>query len=177
MTAKVDGTDQAEYFLKRLVAVGGLKAAHLQPVVDLEWDTYGPDFKRVVVGHSPKGEPLYKDYWDDIDPLERVTTVKDAVQTIISGLPGLSIKPIIYTNRSWWDDHIPAGTVFEGATVWISDYRSSSYKNNSPRSVSGHKYHLWQFTDSAKINVAGTMHGPYDANRLVFGTISDISIS
>jgi lysozyme len=176
LTAGVPGRDQASYFLARLAEAGGLKTGNLQPVIDLEWDIYGADFKRIVLGHAPSGEISYKDYWDDLQKTEIVSTVIDCVSAIRSGAGTPGIKPIIYANRTWWESHIPSRTVFEGCTVWISDYRLQSYKNNSPRSVEGHEYYLWQFTDQAHINIDSKLHGPYDSNKLVFGGIDHITI-
>ncbi len=180
LTAGVGGREQGAYFAKRLAEVGGLAKGQLQPVVDLEWDTFGPSFKRVVVRQSSLG-PVYKDYWDGdrLDNAQKariVATVNDCVAELRARVVPLDIKPIIYTNRSWWEDHIPAGTVFPECTVWISDYRDESYKHKSPRSVGGHDYYLWQFTDKATVKVGSKMHGPYDANRLLFGGLNHITI-
>lgn len=177
LTASVAGQDQGKYFLKRLGEVGGLQSGHLQPVIDLEWDIYGPNFKTVVVGKSPQGDKVYKDYWDAVPKSAIVATVNDCVSAIRSAAGNIRLNPVIYTNRSWWESHVPAGTVFAGCTVWISDYRRQSYDNNAPRSVQGHDYYLWQFTDRAHVDIGGKLHGPYDSNKLVFGGIERIRIA
>jgi GH25 family lysozyme M1 (1,4-beta-N-acetylmuramidase) len=176
LTAGVPGRDQAQYFLTRLSEVGGLKRGNLQPVIDLEWDFFGPDFKRIILDRTPTGV-VYKDYWDTLSKPAIVATVNDCVSAIKSGAGMPAVKPVIYTNRSWWEDHVPLGTVFAGCTVWISDYREASYKNNSPRSVKGHEYYLWQFTDKANIRTSSKAYGPYDSNKLLFGGIDHLKIS
>jgi GH25 family lysozyme M1 (1,4-beta-N-acetylmuramidase) len=177
LTAGIPGRDQALYFNKRLTEVGGIKSGNLQPVIDLEWDEYGPYFKRMLLGHTSSGDPIYKDYWEDV-PKDAITaTVNEFVNTIRYSVGSQGIKPIIYTNRSWWDSYIPPGTVFQNCSVWISDYRKSSYVNGSPRSVKQHEYYLWQFTDKATISVSGEAHGPYDTSKLLFGGINHITIA
>ena len=176
LTAGVSGTDQAAYFLKRLGEIGGLKKGHLQPVLDLEWDIYGPDFKLVVIGTRPNGDKIYKDYWDGVTKKSMVDAVNNWVKAVRSAAGDLAIKPLIYTNRSWWEDHVPAGTVFENCTIWISDYRKQSYIDHAPRSVAGHDYYLWQFTDKATIAVGARRFGPYDSNRLLDAGIEKILI-
>lgn len=177
LTAGVPGRVQGEYFLKRLSEVGGLSRGQLQPVVDLEWDTYGLHFKTVILGKTSHGNLIYKDYWDDISKPEIVATVNDCVAAIHSAAGQMAIKPIIYTNRSWWESHIPAGTVFAGCSIWISDYRQQSYDMQSPRSVPKHDYYIWQFTDKAHINIHGKRYGPYDSNKLVLSKIDRIIIA
>ncbi len=175
LTAGVSGKDQGEYFVKRLGQVGGLTKNLLQPVIDLEWDIYGPDFKRVVISTKPSG-PVYKDYWETVSSQSIVDTVNSCVDLIRAAYPTLDIRPIIYTNASWWGDRIPVGTTFPHCTVWISDYRKASYAKKSPNSVSGHAYYLWQFTDGAMIDTGSKQFGPFDANKLVFGGINHILI-
>jgi GH25 family lysozyme M1 (1,4-beta-N-acetylmuramidase) len=175
VTAGISGTEQAKYFMKRLNEVGGLKKGHLQPVIDLEWDEWGSEFKRVAVGRSPQGETLYKDYWDDVTKEQIAKTVNDCLNGLRAAAGNLALKPIVYTNRSWWDSHIPPHSHFD-CTVWISDYRDKSYASNSPRSVQGHDYHLWQFTAGAKIKSGNATYGPYDSNKLVFGAIDKVTI-
>lgn len=177
LTAGVSGRDQAEFFLKRLREAGGLAKGNLQPVIDLEWDEFGPAFKRVISGTTPAGTKIYKDYWDDVTKTAIVATVNEFAETMRTRLGNLSIKPVIYTNRSWWEDHIPAGTVFSGCTIWISDYRQQSYQKKSPRSVSSHEYYLWQFTDLGEVIVANKKYGPFDCNKLIFGEIYKITIA
>jgi GH25 family lysozyme M1 (1,4-beta-N-acetylmuramidase) len=178
LTAGVGGREQGEYFVKRLAEVGGLRKGHLQPVIDLEWDRLGPQFKLVVIGKNKMGENVYKDYWDDLrNKSDVVATVNDCVSALRSGVKSLEIKPIIYTNRQWWDRHIPSGTTFNGCTIWISDYRVDRYANNSPLAVPGHDYYLWQFTDKGRIQVDGKEYGPFDCNKLVLGGIEKITIA
>ena len=176
LTAGVSGKLQAAYFLQRLSMVGGLKAGDLQPVLDLEWDPLGPDFKRVVVGHDKQGKPIYKDYWDEAQNKARiVTAVADFAQTVRASSP--AIRPIIYTNRSWWNAHVPSGTIFEGCSVWISDYRNASFQQGTPLSVNQHKYYLWQFTDGGTVKVGIKTYGPFDSNKLVNGGMEHICIT
>jgi GH25 family lysozyme M1 (1,4-beta-N-acetylmuramidase) len=177
LTAGVSGRSQAEFFLKRLRETSGLGRGNLQPVIDLEWDVNGPGFKRVVAGTTSSGSKVYKDYWDGVATKDIIAAVNDFADTIRSGLGSLAIKPVIYTNRSWWEEHIPAGTVFPGCTIWISDYRQQSYQNNSPRSVPGHEYYIWQFTDLGKVVVGNRQYGPFDCNKLIFGEINRITIA
>jgi hypothetical protein len=98
LTAGVPGRDQALYFLTRLAEVGGLTSGDLQPVIDLEWDIYGPNFKRTVVGQSPTGEVIYKDYWDGLAKDTAVDTVIDFVSALKSAKGMPTVKPVIYTN-------------------------------------------------------------------------------
>jgi len=177
LTAGVPGETQAAFFLKRLAEVGHIQKGHLQPVLDLEWDIFGPTFKRVVVGKSAMGDPLYKDYWDGLSKSAIVATVNAWVAVMLAAAGPLKIKPVIYTNRSWWEAHVPAGTVFPHCTIWISDYRQQSFANNAPRSVQGHEYHLWQFTDRAHIQTGGKNYGPFDSNKLLSDSIQTLIIT
>jgi hypothetical protein len=159
-----------------LSEVGGLVVGSLQPVIDLERDTFGANFKRTKTGPDP-----YKDYWDDMSKTDIVETVNDCVSALRAAAAtatasSSAIKPVIYTNRSWWEGRIPRGTVFPNCTVWISDYRQASYANSQPRSVQGHEYHLWQFTDKAHVRVGTSLYGPYDSNKLLFGGIERLKI-
>lgn len=176
LTAGVAGHDQALYLLARLDEVGGLKTGDLQPCIDLEWDEYGPSFTRIASGRTPTGTIVYEDYWKNIRPAEIVKTINDFIGAFRSA-PGMAaVKPVIYTVRSWWEKYIPDGTVFEDCSIWIADYRLASYVSGSPRSVQGHRYYLWQFTDKALINAGGKIYGPFDSNKLLFGGIDHLKI-
>lgn len=176
LTAGPSGAEQGAYFMKRVKDAGGLRKGHLQPVIDLEWDTFGPDFKRVVVGKTKKGEPIYKDYWDD-KSLDIVKIVNECAETIRKANPELNLRPIIYTAQEWWKHHIPTNTVFPKCDVWIADYWPNTFAARTPRTVPLHKYHLWQFTDKGSIKIGDKVYGPYDTNRLVFGGIEKVLIS
>lgn len=166
LTAGVSGRDQGNYFLKRLDEVGGLKKNQLQPVIDLERDEWGSDFKRVATGRTPQGETIFNDYWDSVPKSSVVETVNECMDTIRSGVGALAIHPIIYTNRSWWQLHVASKTKFD-CSVWISDCRKESYINNAPRLVTAHDYYLWQFTDRAHIKSGAISYGRYDCNKLI----------
>jgi GH25 family lysozyme M1 (1,4-beta-N-acetylmuramidase) len=177
LSAGVPGKDQGAYFVKRLKDVGGLKPGrHLQPVIDLEWDFLGKDFKRQVI--SAPGKPVaYKDFWSDYTSAQIVKEMNDCIAVLRQGVAPLGIKPLIYTNRSWWEIRIKPDVRFEGCTIWTSDYRKASYTNGVPRSVSGHAYNLWQFTEKGGITVGGEQYGPFDCNKLVHGSLQDLLIS
>jgi GH25 family lysozyme M1 (1,4-beta-N-acetylmuramidase) len=180
LSAGVPGKDQGDYFLKRIRDVGGLKSGrHLQPVIDLEWDFLGGAFKRTVLKtmvQNGKSVAIYKDYWSDYSSDEIARQMNDCLAVVREGLAPLGVKPIIYTNRSWWETRLKPGVRFADCTIWTSDYRRASYSDGVPRSVAGHTYHLWQFTERGKITVAGKDYGPFDCNKLVKGSLENLRI-
>lgn len=170
------GKDQADFFLGRLRKVNGLSKGCLQPVVDLEWDTYGPDFKRIPIGVDRDGKPKYKDYWDGVSSDEIVKIVQGFVDTVRAASKN-NIVPLVYTNRTWWESHLTRNAQLTNCTIWISDYRNESYRTQQPRSVAGHVYDLWQFSETGHIRSGGTLVGPVDCNKLVHGDVSDLLIT
>ncbi len=156
LTAGVPGGDQARYFAKRLKAVG-LRSGDLQPVVDLEWDFLGKEFKESKT-----------DYWKAMTAADIVTLVNDSIATLKQELLPLAVTPIVYTNLSWWDANI-RGAVFPNTAIWISDYRQKSYENKLPRTVPRHETVLWQFTESGS-SARGGGHSALkklDCNRTI----------
>jgi lysozyme len=141
LTPGVSGKDQGEYFVSRMKSGGGLEKADLQPVIDLEWDYLGKSFKRVPLGNGRD-----KDYWSDFSSGEIVAAVNDCILAVKDGFPSLAVRPIIYTNRSWWDERLAPNVRF-AAPVWLADYRQKSYAQHIPRLIVGHEYNLWQFTE------------------------------
>jgi len=177
LSAGVPGRDQGAYFLKRIGDVGGLRrGVHLQPVVDLEWDFLGKDFRRTQL-KTIGGTPIYKDYWSDYTSEQIAREVNDCLDVLRQGLAPLDVRPIIYTNRSWWETRLHPSVRFAGCTIWTSDYRKASYANGVPRSVAGHNYHLWQFTERGRITAGGRSYGPFDCNKLVTGSLADLLIA
>jgi lysozyme len=176
LTAGLSGEDQADYYLKRLAEVGGLKKGCLQPVVDLEWDTLGPDFRREVAGHAADGKPLYKDYWATLPKSQVTDCVQAFLDRVTQVLTPLAITPRIYTNRTWWHAKLGDSVRFRGCEIWISDYRKASYAAQQPQSVAGHEYDLWQFTESGRVKVGSEFVGPIDCNVLTKGSVAGITI-
>ncbi|MEI9429212.1 glycoside hydrolase family 25 protein [Mesorhizobium sp. Cs1299R1N3] len=174
---RIPGEDQAKFFLSRVVQVDGVADGNLQPVVDLEWDTYGPDFKRVVSGYDKKKRPIYKDYWLDEKPSDIVAVVQGFVDQLRAQV-GSHIVPRIYTNRTWWHSVLGDKVRFNDCKIWISDYRKASFDSQQPQSVVGHEYDLWQFSETGRIRASkGPLVGPFDCNKLSRGALSDLIIS
>jgi lysozyme len=176
LTAGLSGKDQAEYFLNRLKAVGGLKKGCLQPVVDLEWDTLGPNFKKVVIGRTRDGKPIYKDYWEDIPSEEIADNVQSFIDIVTASFGDLKVVPRIYTNRSWWLPRVGNKVRFRNCKIWISDYRKTSYNSQQPLSVPGHEYDLWQFTETGKIRINGKDGPQVDCNKYLEDSLSGLLI-
>jgi lysozyme len=170
LTPGVPGTQQGEYFVSRLRAGGGLAKGDMQPVIDLEWDFLGKEFRR-----TPVGGGRFKDYWSDHSATAIATEVNACVAAVKKGFPGLALRPIIYTNRSWWDERLTPSTRFD-APVWLADYRQKSYEQQIPRLIAGHDYNLWQFTEKGSILVAGKRFGPFDCNKIIKGDLTKLII-
>ena len=171
LTPGVPGAAQGDYFVSRLKSGGGLTKGDMQPVIDLEWDFLGKDFRR-----TPLGGGRFKDYWSDHSAAAIATEVNDCIATVKKGFPGLSVRPVIYTNRSWWDERLTPATRFD-APVWLADYRQKSYEQQIPRLIAGHEYNLWQFTEKGTITIASKRYGPFDCNKIIKGDLANLLIS
>ena len=170
LTPGVSGERQGRYFASRLLAAG-LAKGDMQPVIDLEWDFLGKDFKR-----TPLRGGAFKDYWADHSAAAIVAEVNACIAAVKGGFPGLNVRPVIYTNRSWWDARLTPTTRFD-APVWLADYRLKSYQQGAPRLIVGHDYNLWQFTEKGAITVAGKRYGPFDCNKIIKGDLGKITIA
>lgn len=169
------GRSQAEFFLSKLLKVGGLNKGHLQPVLDLEWDTFGPDFKRIQVGKDKNGRPIYKDHWTDVPSEEIVASAQEFIDTIKKASKN-DIVPLVYTNRTWWLSRVGENAHLAGCKIWISDYRKKSFEDQMPLKVGNHEHSLWQFTESGYIEIGGKRFGPIDCNKLMAQTVDDLVI-
>ncbi len=174
MSAGIPGDVQARWFLDQVRAVGGLKSGDLQPVIDLEWDILGPDFRTTRVGEAD-GQPRWKDYWDD-DPDAIPGVIRDCLAALVEGLRPVKIRPIIYTNRSWWEAHVPAAAEFQDTAIWIADYRQLSSESQAPRALPGYVTDLWQFADTGVISADGRTYQPLDCSKVLRGGMAGLTI-
>jgi len=178
LTPGLSGKDQGEYLVGRIKAAGGLEKGDLQPVIDLEWDYLGKTFKRQKETRKigKRQVTTFKDYWSDLSLQATLDTITTCVAAIKAGFPDLNVAPIVYTNRSWWDERLNP-QVRLGCRVWPSDYRQKSYDAHEPRPVLNHTYNMWQFTEKGMIVVGNDRYGPFDCNKIVKGTIVDLTIA
>jgi lysozyme len=141
------GKAQARTFIKVVKANGGLRPTDMPPVVDLEWDKASKDGPDRWSGRSP----------DDIFRvvLAFVTTVEAELQR----------TPMIYTAASWWRERMGAQTdaaPLARYPMWVADYSRTSRASETPRSIKGANWHLWQFTDGATMSIG--FNDAFDAN-------------
>ena len=149
LSAEGDAGLQAINFLRR-AGIYGVRdpnaAIELPPCIDLEWD----------VTTDAKGENI--DRWDDLSSEEIVERLKLFI-AVVEAETG--VKPIIYSNQTWWNDHMndpmdePAAAQLSGIRIWIADYGRSPVQNETPRTIPGLTNSLWQFSEKAAVVGAG----------------------
>jgi GH25 family lysozyme M1 (1,4-beta-N-acetylmuramidase) len=108
----------------------------LPPCMDLEWDYNASGVDR----WADKSSQFIAD--KSLRWLEKVETA-------------LGIRPIFYTNRSWWNDRLGADNqTLSDYGVWMSRY--GGYGKSEPAMMSGYDWVMWQFTDRGSIaGIAG----------------------
>jgi lysozyme len=132
-SAEADPANQADFFIKKIAEVGGLKATDLPPCLDLEWDMIGPNGS---------------DKWLKVPAAEIVNRVKIWLDRVEKGT---GKRPIIYTNPSWWSAMLGKRPQFEDYVIWTSDYSYGDLKTDNPHVPSGNQVVFWQFTDRGRI--------------------------
>ncbi len=109
----------------------------LPPVVDIEWDKRSADSR---------------DRW------ERKTSqaIVAMAQTVLERIEReFGVRPLIYTNKSWWESRIgKAGNVLSDYPLWPSRY--GGFDESAPPVMSGFNWVLWQFTEHGKIDGINT---------------------
>lgn len=171
LTPGIAGREQGEYFVSRIKAAGGLERGDMQPVIDLEWDYLGKDFRKLLLSGGG-----FKDFWSDHASAGIATEMNACIAAVKAGFSGLDVRPVIYTNRSWWDQRIAPHVRFD-APVWLADYRQKSYAAGVPRAIAGHDYNLWQFTEKGSISADGRRFGPFDCNKIVKGDLQALLVT
>jgi GH25 family lysozyme M1 (1,4-beta-N-acetylmuramidase) len=199
LSAGVPAADQANYFLERLQAVGGLvPGKHLHPAVDIEWDEYGKDFVKVEVRRDENNKPIYRDFWqapvfegtdaqarnrqarsDNADAI--ASELRAFVDGVSNGLKPMVVKPMIYTINSWWNARLLGPRHYHAKLAdiafWPCDVRQSSYNAGAPEYPSGVAFKVWQFSSSGLVvGSDGTRHGPFDCNKLHDVSVGDMLI-
>lgn len=152
MSANIDAAAQASNYLAR---VGSVRATDLPPCLDLEWDFARKDGKYVT---GPDGKPV--DRWSAYTPAQIIAKAKiwlDAVEKATGK------RPIIYTNRYWWQERIGKDLSLSKYHLWISDYTNFSLRQETPRTPEKHDWKVWQLSDKGRISVGG-ISGPVDTN-------------
>lgn len=111
----------------------------LPPVIDMEWDKKSAD------------EP---DRWESKSPEEIVSMAQTLLERIESEL---GVKPVIYTNKSWWEARIGSvGEVLSKYPLWMSRY--GLFNELNPPIMDGFDWLIWQFTEHGKIDgISGTV--------------------
>ncbi|KGD89298.1 hypothetical protein JL37_23730 [Achromobacter sp. RTa] len=141
------GKAQGRTFVKVIKANGGLLETDMPPVVDLEWD---------------KASSASKDRWTERKP-DEIIEILVAFLSVVE--TELGRRPMIYTARSWWNERIGSEKKMESLSrypLWIADYSKTSQANETPRTINGTKWALWQYTDSAKMAIG--FNEAFDAN-------------
>lgn len=72
-------------------------------------------------------------------------------------------KPIIYTNKSFWNDYLGNPTGFESYNLWVA-----SYRNDAPSlPVGWTEYAFWQFTEKGSVaGISGMVDKNYFSGNL-----------
>ncbi len=117
--ARVDPIVQAKNFIKQLKPL--LTGFNLPPALDIE---YMPEIKTI----------------DSIMLMANIKQWLDYVEH------ELGVRPVIYTNQSFWHDYIGHNPVFAKYPLWLS----SAVKQPGPPS-SWHEWTFWQFTVHGKV--------------------------
>lgn len=96
---------QARHMLN---TVGGWLYGELPPVLDVEWDRFGPLKHRYGTGKRMDAAAV------------------DMVYECVREMEGLfGVKPIIYTNAYFWPEKIEKPERFQGYLCWIPSYSDS----------------------------------------------------
>ncbi len=139
LSSSSSGAAQADHFIATYRALK--QAKDLSPVLDLEWDA------------TSSG----KDRWADKTPKQIVDSALAWLKKVEAEL---NVRPIIYTNKAWWDGRVAsAGSRLNGYELWMARY--GGYDKPAPKLPSGFKWRFWQFTDRGR--VAG-INGRVDVN-------------
>ena len=156
LSAQADPVEQANSFLALLDLAGGLKPSDMPPVVDLEWDVARPNTPDRWLGQRPS----------------------DIVQKALIWLSHVKAKtgraPMLYTSLAWWRERgIPESEIakFSEFPLWIADYSESRRAIERPPTPGGARWHVWQFTDRARLSVGYPANRGIDAN--IFHGTSD----
>lgn len=136
LSAGIDGEAQAKVFINFVNSHGGFTSDDMPPVVDLEWDITRPN--------AP-------DAWRNFDA-DYIIKQTVAWLRYVQQMTGRS--PVIYTSRSWWRERGIPENRFEELKpyrLWIADYSRSGKASENPKTPTDGAWHLWQFTDRAKL--------------------------
>jgi lysozyme len=122
--------DQAENFLSVYMPVRG--DADLPPVLDLEWDPKPGTNQDRWIGQSPK---------QIVDKCVEWLTIVESK---------LGSKPLIYTNKNWWDTRLGnEGQRLAPYKIWMSRY--GAFNLPAPPMPDGLTWAMWQFTEHGRI--------------------------
>jgi len=174
LSSNGSGTKQVENFLR---LVGG--GEQIRPVLDVEWDSqyvsrteYNrcPSKRRRTVP-TRNGTRFICDMWYRRSPAQIVRVIEEWAGEVENRLKQ---KPIIYTNKSWWESYVGSAglQLMENYFVWIARYPLSGkprwLRNGKPQNrwgmpplpknasyPAGMKYesgHVWQFTEDGRFN-------------------------
>lgn len=146
VSAKDDPILQAKNFYD---VVGNPVGGDLPPTLDLEWDVSGSS-----------SNPDTDDAWKSIPTKAKRIEIIKAVAAEVE--QRFKVKPIFYTNASWWADRIGDAPELSGYRIWIADYSRKSQLNEVPKSVPGYSTPLWQFTERGRAKEGFT--GALDVN-------------
>jgi lysozyme len=158
LSADGSGASQADNFLGMIGSK--LDPTDLPPSLDLEWDVRtGPDGK-IILGSDGKA----RDFWDTVvSPQEIIDRALEWLKVVEARTGRI---PIVYTNRAWWNERIKDEGKFAALSrykIWIADYSKNGRAQETPSVPNRAKWHLWQFTASAKI-AQGGLPTAVDAN-------------
>ena len=116
--------------------------------------------------------PVLDVEWQQSDSLNKY--IKDnqslCAQKVLDWLTGVEAatgrKPLIYTNKFFWQDYMGNPPGFDDHLLWVA-----SYRNDEPRLPEGwDDYAIWQFTESASVQGI-----PGNVDKNVFnGSITDL---
>lgn len=144
LSSLTSGADQAAHFLE--VYEGLYEAGDMPPVLDLEWDGHPTDRWA-----SKTGDQIVKEATDWLEAVEAA----------------LGVRPIIYTNLSWWNNRLgTTGNSLQGYRLWMSRY--GRFNDDAPPLPAGFDWAFWQFTDRGR---AGSHH-PIDVNVRAFDFVT-----
>jgi lysozyme len=145
-SAEVDPESQAAAFLKALKELTSYDPKRdLPPTLDLEWDLRTQNGK---ILKDESGNVI--DRWKTLKPQQIVERVNLWIRIIKKEL---GVTPVVYTNAQWWKSVGLDGLKFDyNPKLWVADYSVRANGNFKPAAPVGHRWTIWQFTDSALID-------------------------
>jgi lysozyme len=158
--ATVDGVAQANWFLGKIAAAGGVGAGDLPPALDLECPTSPnqADTANLCLGNGKNGwvdtATLKQRVWDFLDTVEKAT----------------GMTPIIYSYVSWFGTFGFTDAKLANYPLWIASYDPKCATIPAPWTSAP----FWQYTATGAVPGIGTPTTNADHDRFT-GTAAQLA--